>query len=87
MNTVRPKPKPAQPKTQPALESMTPVLTAHDRCDAKKCGARAYIRATLQTGSLYFCGHHGREYMPTLVALKAVVLDETSQIGDKRAGL
>lgn len=81
------KPRPAPPKEPAMLERMTPVLTAGDRCDAKKCGARAYIRATLPAGPLYFCGHHGKEYMPALVAVGALVLDETSQIGDKRAGL
>jgi hypothetical protein len=69
------------------LEPLITVLTAHDRCDARACGARAYIRATFPAGPLYFCGHHGHEYMSLFVELEAVVLDETSQIGDKRAGL
>lgn len=33
-------------------------LTANDRCDAKDCGAQAYVKATGVTGELYFCGHH-----------------------------
>jgi hypothetical protein len=32
-------------------------LSAADRCDS--CGAQAYIRATLATGQLFFCAHHG----------------------------
>lgn len=34
------------------------VLTANDRCDAKECGAQAYVRVTGVTGELLFCGHH-----------------------------
>ena len=34
------------------------VLTATDRCDAKDCGAQAYIKATGVSGELLFCGHH-----------------------------
>lgn len=37
------------------------VLTAHDRCDAPRCGARAYFRATLPAGELSFCKHHADE--------------------------
>jgi hypothetical protein len=33
------------------------ALTALDRCDHKGCGAQAYVRVTLSTGELYFCGH------------------------------
>lgn len=34
------------------------VLTANDRCDARDCGAQAYVKATGVTGELFFCGHH-----------------------------
>lgn len=34
------------------------VLTANDRCDAKECGAQAYVRVTGVSGELDFCGHH-----------------------------
>lgn len=34
------------------------VLTASDRCDAKQCGAQAYVQVEGVTGSLLFCGHH-----------------------------
>ncbi|MDR1440794.1 MAG: hypothetical protein LBJ02_00105 [Bifidobacteriaceae bacterium] len=46
-----------------------PRLTALDRCD--RCGARAYYRATLMSGELLFCGHHGRA---ALVSLKGQAL-------------
>ena len=48
---------------QVILES-TP-LNALDRCD--RCGAQAYVRATLATGGeLMFCAHHGKEYAEKL---------------------
>ncbi len=34
------------------------ILTANDRCDARDCGAQAYVQATGVTGDLFFCGHH-----------------------------
>ena len=37
-------------------------LTAHDRCDAGKCPAQAYVRVHLTpTSFLLFCGHHWNE--------------------------
>lgn len=37
------------------------VLDARFRCD--KCGAQAYVRTTLNSGSsLYWCGHHAKTY-------------------------
>lgn len=38
-------------------------LAATDRCDAKECGAQAYLKATGVTGELFFCGHHYEEIM------------------------
>lgn len=40
-------------------------LTPSDRCD--RCSAQAKMRATLKTGDLLFCRHHGQEYLPRLV--------------------
>lgn len=57
-----------------------PSLSPVDRCD--RCGAQAFVRATLPGGSdLLFCGHHGRELTPSLEALGATVVDETDRIG------
>lgn len=80
-------PKPAPPATQPAIEPPRWKLTHHDRCDAKGCGAQAYIRATLATGELLFCGHHGQLYAPKLKPLAIVWLDERAQISTERAGI
>lgn len=61
--------------TTDTLEAV-PVLTALNRCD--RCGAQAYVRATLSGGSeLLFCAHHGREHMSKLVLLTTDILDES----------
>jgi hypothetical protein len=59
-------------------------LTATDRCD--RCGAQAYVRATLASGSeLLFCAHHAREYEPGLKALAASFQDESERLVDTPA--
>ena len=55
-----------------------PALTAEDRCDV--CGAQAYIRASLATGELFFCGHHGAENKPKLEAIVLDWHDETDRL-------
>ncbi len=69
----------------PTDTALTPVvdapvnaraLTAHDRCD--RCGAQAYVRATLPAGTeLLFCGHHGNAHRPSLLVAGADLHDET----------
>ena len=55
------------------------ALTAHDRCD--RCGAQAYLRATLPGGTeLLFCGHHGNDHRASLLGAGAVLLDETDRL-------
>jgi hypothetical protein len=59
-------------------------LTASDRCD--RCGAQAYVRVTLQSGSnLLFCAHHAREYEPRLREIDATIEDETIRLADTPA--
>jgi hypothetical protein len=53
-------------------------LKAQDRCD--RCGARAYYRATLVSGELLFCGHHGRAAMSALRAQSIRVDDFTDDL-------
>lgn len=54
-------------------------LTALDRCDS--CGAQAYIRATLPSGSsLLFCAHHGRKNEEKLRGLGATWHDESERL-------
>ena len=53
-------------------------LTALDRCD--RCGAQAYVRATLLSGSeLLFCAHHWREHEAKIRPI-ATVHDETTRL-------
>lgn len=42
-----------------------PEITLSDRCD--RCGAAAKVRAVFQESDLYFCGHHGKEVMDSLI--------------------
>ena len=54
-------------------------LTAADRCD--RCGAQAYIRVLLPSGSdLLFCAHHGREHSEALAKTGAEVHDESDRL-------
>ena len=70
--------------TQSATESTTTIsadaaLTAADRCD--RCGAQAYVRATLPGGTdLLFCGHHGNAHRPSLLVAGAAIHDETDKL-------
>ena len=53
----------------PTIESMP--LTATDRCD--RCGAQAYVRTVLSTGSeLLFCSHHWRDNEDRLREIAAI---------------
>jgi hypothetical protein len=62
-----------------ALAPNTEALTAADRCD--RCGAPAYVRASLVTGGeLLFCSHHAAEYRPALEAAGAVFHDESGRL-------
>ena len=58
-----------------------PPLTAADRCD--RCGAQAYIRATMPSGGeLLFCAHHAREHGEKLRQVAVTVIDESHKLGD-----
>jgi hypothetical protein len=59
-------------------------LTASDRCD--RCGAQAFIRATLASGAeLLFCAHHAREYESGLRAIDADIYNETERLAEVAA--
>lgn len=56
------------------------TLNTADRCD--RCGAQAYVRATLPGGSeLLFCGHHSKEHADKLKQVALKIQDESSKIG------
>jgi hypothetical protein len=66
-------------------------LRLTDRCDAPavvggpngrkdrgSCGAQAFVRAVLPSGSdLVFCAHHGRQYEAGLIAARAIIRDDS----------
>lgn len=57
----------------------TRELTAADRCD--RCGAQAYVRATLTSGGqLLFCAHHARAVEESLRPQTSEWLDESDQL-------
>ncbi|WP_283138175.1 DUF7455 domain-containing protein [Rhizohabitans arisaemae] len=61
-----------------ALAPTKPLLAA-DRCD--RCGAQAYIRATLPLGGeLFFCAHHGRQHVAVLREKGAEIQDESARL-------
>lgn len=63
------------------LQPETTPLTALDRCD--RCGAQAYMRATLTSGGvLLFCAHHAREHGDKLREIAVTVHDETGKLVD-----
>jgi hypothetical protein len=56
-------------------------LTAMDRCD--RCGAQAYVRAVLLSGSeLLFCAHHWHENADKLRELGAEIYDESERLAE-----
>ncbi len=66
--------------TEQVILESTP-LNALDRCD--RCGAQAYVRATLLTGGeLLFCAHHGKEYAEKLKTVAARIQDESAKLVD-----
>ena len=59
----------------------TTPLNAVDRCD--RCGAQAYVRATLLSGlELLFCGHHAKEYADKLKKVSTSIQDETERLSN-----
>ena len=55
------------------------ALSAADRCD--RCGAQAYVRVTLASGSqLLFCVHHSKEHADKLKQVALKIHDESARI-------
>lgn len=52
-----------------------------ERCDAKECGAQAYVFVDIGGSSVAYCGHHGELYMPGLVKVASSVTDMRHMIG------
>ncbi|MGV8876539.1 MAG: DUF7455 domain-containing protein [Rhodoglobus sp.] len=64
------------------VDEMDYTLTALDRCDS--CGAQAYIRATLASGDLLFCAHHGAKFKEKLFPTALNWHDESSRLTSGR---
>lgn len=60
--------------TENARQTLPPILTAQDRCD--QCGARAWVRVTLATGTLNFCAHHANQHLDTIAPKALDIIDE-----------
>ena len=54
------------------------ILTAEDRCDS--CNAAAKVVATMVSGELLFCGHHGRALKNALVPKAIRVYDPEGEL-------
>lgn len=73
------------------VETVEWVLTANDRCDAKDCGAQAYVKATGVTGELLFCGHHYEDVMTypsgydKMMKFAYEILDERERLIENRS--
>jgi hypothetical protein len=56
-------------------------LAATDRCD--RCGAQAYVRATMVSGSeLLFCAHHWHENETALRQVAEAIHDESERLAE-----
>lgn len=65
---------------------MTPTiaaspLAATDRCD--RCGAQAYVRATMESGfDLLMCGHHFHDNETRLREIAVSIHDESDRLAE-----
>jgi hypothetical protein len=71
----------AQTETTENNVVLAPPIGAADLCDS--CGAQAYVRVTLPTGELLFCGHHSTKYRDSLADKAVTWHDETSRLRDE----
>ena len=69
--------------------SKVKTLSNSDRCD--RCGvdgfgrgiSQAYVKATMKNGfSLYFCKHHGNQYIESLQDKSVEIIDERDLFQD-----
>ena len=62
----------------PSETATAAELSSLDRCDS--CGAQAYVRVRIQSGELFFCGHHANEVKAALEPTALEWLDETERL-------
>ena len=63
----------------------TAPLAGSDRCDS--CGAQAYVRVTIPSGALLFCGHHAAKHKDQLISQALTWHDETFRLSPTGAEL
>ena len=63
------------------VDEATEPLSALDRCDS--CGAQAYIRATMESGTLLFCAHHAAKHREALEPLATAWHDESARLSER----
>lgn len=68
----------SQIATESTVEELDYTLSALDRCDS--CGAQAYVRATLASGDLLFCAHHGTKFKEKLFPTALNWHDESARL-------
>ena len=56
------------------------VLTASNRCQIPRCGARAYVQAIIGTLEVDYCAHHYFEHADKLFDIGALIIDERAQL-------
>lgn len=61
-----------------ASTNETAPLDGRDRCDS--CGAQAYVRVTIPSGQLLFCGHHAAKHKDQLIGQAIAWHDETFRL-------
>ena len=52
-----------------------PVTGLTEPCGAKRCGAHSYVKAVRGDTDLYFCAHHGTQFMDGLILAGFNILD------------
>jgi hypothetical protein len=63
------------------IEEPDAPLSGLDRCDS--CGAQAYVRATMESGTLLFCAHHAAKHRDAMMPLAKVWHDETAKLQER----
>lgn len=64
--------------TQTLEPEATAPLTGLDRCDS--CGAQAYVRASMASGTLLFCAHHATKHREALEPVAEYWHDESDRL-------
>nr|DAI69703.1 MAG TPA: hypothetical protein [Caudoviricetes sp.]DAL17883.1 MAG TPA_asm: hypothetical protein [Caudoviricetes sp.] len=70
-----------EPSPQDVVDRHPVAEVTPDRCDAKDCGAQAFVYAEYRTGSISFCGHHAAQHMTRLTETAVTVIDLRHLIG------